>query len=509
MKSSTSDLFDLVQSLSKGEKAYFTKKALKHYGNADAAYIKLFNVLCILKEYDEIVVMKKINYRIKGSFSTLKNYLYEQILETLIDYQKNSNRIIEANRDLQELNILANRGLTGQYLKKWKKAYKNANLFEDFPYIFTLKEQLQSLQLNFVVKTDEKGLQALVRENKELLSAYNELQQVRNLYLAIQLINKQSQIRSSKQELLQVVTFEKDPILQVKYENKTFRFRFYSRMCRAILHYLSHKYDAALAILEEVQKDLLTHYFIPIAKPYMYLDFMQIYYTVTFVCKKYQAFFGFIENPIKDHFKNLEQQATIFGTRSRALLRYTNSTARYDEALQHSRAITAQLPQYNEKIPLDLRRNLIGSLAISFFVLGEYDDAFAYCKEAMALQHHAPQKDTRQFLYLFCILVAYEMDNYQILENEIKNAYHFFYRTLNLKAFEKGMISFLKKIMQHIDKNTRKVLFTELKILLDKFRKDPVSLQVFRYFNFDAWVESKIEGISYKAYMIRRVAKEQ
>jgi hypothetical protein len=508
MKSFSTDLFDLIQSLSKGERSFFTKSSLKRYGNTSAAYVKLFIAIAASREYDEAALMKKLHYKDKGAFSVLKNYCYSEILDSLIEYHKTSNRIIESNRNLQELNVLENKGLIGQYLKKWKKAYKSAVLFEEYPYIFTLKEQLQSLKLNYVIKTDEAELESLVAEDAALFSAYSELQQVKNIFLSIQLASKQSQIRS-RQELSAVQRLATHPALQLKPDKRSFRFRYYYRMCRGSINYLSHEYDAAFAILNDNKKDLLDNAFIAAASPSMYLDFLQLYYPVCFLCKQHDAFFSFIEHPLREQFSNAEQKATIFAVHSSSLLRYSSSTAQYDKAQQYALGIDKTLPGYAEKIPLDLRRNLSGSLAITFFALEQYDEAYSYCKEAMNLQHHNPQKDVRQFLYLFCILIAYELQTPVLLENEIKNAYHFFYRTKNLKPFERGMISFLKKIMQQLDKSTRRLLFTELQVLLDKFRKDPVSQQVFRYFNFDAWVASKIEGIRYRDFMTRRVREQQ
>jgi hypothetical protein len=490
MKSFSTDLFELVQALTKGEKAFFTRKAAKSATAQGKVYLKLFDLVASAKQYDEGVLLRKLKYGSdKGAFSTLKNYLYNEILQTLVEYQQNDSSLPELNRNLQILHILAGKGLTTQYLKRWNKAYKSALLYEDYPYIFILKEQLQSLKMNFVIKTDEAELNDLVREDAALFKAYSTLQEARNLYLHLQLAYQKSQIRSGKKELNPVLKLADHPVLQMRYKDQSFHFRFCYRMCHGLVNYLSHGYEQALQILEENREDIIVNYHIPASKPFMFFDFVQVYYQVCFVCKQYDRFFTLMHDPILKHFTNPDHEALLFSIHHNALLRYSLSTFRYDEALAHSAGIPKELPRHLDRIPLGQRRTLIGSMAIANFVLEQYDDAYYFCKEALSLQHQNPQEDVRQFLYLFCILIAYESKNYFVLENEIRNTYQFYYRTGKLNPFEKAMIHFLKKIMGNVDSSSRKLLFNELKALLDRFRKDPISQQVFRYFNFDAWVE--------------------
>lgn len=505
MRAASTDLYQLIQSMNKGEKAFFTRFNTTKKGEKPAAYLVLFDLLAGGGEQEEAVLMKKLKYSDQGSFSTLKNYLYNTLISSLIEYHQSSNHVVEIHRNLQELNILAGKGLTRQYLKRWKKAFKNAEWLEDYTHIFMLKEQLQLLKMNFLVRSDEEELQELVEDDARFSEAHSALQQVRNLYMQVQLHFKKSQIRSGKQELDTVLRFGSQPILQVNYKQRPFRFRYYHCMCTGIIRFLGHYYETALAVLEECRADLEAHPHIITANPYMYTDFIRVYYQVCFVQKAYEPFFSLMEAPINARFQNPEEAAFHFCMLSAARLRYSLSTARFDESRQYGAEIMTGLPRHYEKIPLDLRRNLMASLSIFCFVTCQYNDAFHYCKDAINQHYHNPQQDAQHFLYLFCILITYEMRNNLMIENEIKNAYHFFYRTGRLNPFEKGMIHFLKKIMGKFDKGSRSVLFNELRELLNRFRKDPVSQQAFRYFNFDAWVESKIEGLTYMEYRKRQV----
>ncbi len=105
------DLFDLVKSLSKGEKAYF-RKNLPASSDGDKGYLKIFEVLDGMKEYDEELLLKKLKIKKEGTaFAVAKNYLQKNILKSLQQFhaEKTVNATIYSH--LEQAEILTQKGL--------------------------------------------------------------------------------------------------------------------------------------------------------------------------------------------------------------------------------------------------------------------------------------------------------------------------------------------------------------------------------------------------------------
>ena len=83
----TDDIFELIQSLSPSERSFYKKST--RFQEGDKKYVKLFDVLTQMDEYDETRILQKLEDVIHPSqFAQLKNYLYYDLLEVL-DFYRN------------------------------------------------------------------------------------------------------------------------------------------------------------------------------------------------------------------------------------------------------------------------------------------------------------------------------------------------------------------------------------------------------------------------------------
>ena len=84
-------LFSLIQSLSAREKSYFRRYSKIHGDNPDRNYLHIYNFLEKQKEFDE----SKMKAQFSGKqfvkyLSSEKNYLFEQILTSLMNFHLNT-----------------------------------------------------------------------------------------------------------------------------------------------------------------------------------------------------------------------------------------------------------------------------------------------------------------------------------------------------------------------------------------------------------------------------------
>ena len=80
-------LFDLVKSLTRTEKAFFQKYACIHIKGEENYYVKLFDILDGMEYFDGAALCKKLGKKnMPPQLHRTKNYLYNQILNSLREY---------------------------------------------------------------------------------------------------------------------------------------------------------------------------------------------------------------------------------------------------------------------------------------------------------------------------------------------------------------------------------------------------------------------------------------
>lgn len=143
MKSST-DLFVLIKSLNRREKAYFRKFANFHKSADKNNYLKLYEAIekiDNIKNYDEINIKKQLNdKKLTSSFPVVKKYLYDTILRSLVWYNMSSSYKNEITESLLKIDILNKKTLYGLSAKIIRRA---KNLSAYYGYTHKLFELLR------------------------------------------------------------------------------------------------------------------------------------------------------------------------------------------------------------------------------------------------------------------------------------------------------------------------------------------------------------------------------
>ncbi|MCB0637661.1 MAG: hypothetical protein KDC54_13620, partial [Lewinella sp.] len=103
------DLYDLIHSLSKTEKRYFTLDAQKS-GKRTSRYLELFKVINQQEAYDEDSLKKKFGSRLADD----KTRLYEAILRSMRDYRSAKSYAARIKEMLLDAKFLYERGLYEQ-----------------------------------------------------------------------------------------------------------------------------------------------------------------------------------------------------------------------------------------------------------------------------------------------------------------------------------------------------------------------------------------------------------
>ncbi len=192
-RTSSEELFDLVKSLSKAEKAHFNMfTSAFRSGQQNEQYVRLFKVLDKAKTYDEVQILEKLKLN-KSLLPDLKNYLHKRILFSLEVYYNSKSPRAEVVSLLEQTRILMTKSLFIQARKKALKAVKLSKK-ASLPlytvealelYLFTYWRPIEELEIEQVYKE-------IFDELKELNIQIQEYFDIKQLHAEMYLLGMKS-----------------------------------------------------------------------------------------------------------------------------------------------------------------------------------------------------------------------------------------------------------------------------------------------------------------------------
>ena len=188
MKPST-ELFNLINSLSKSEKRFFKLSSSLQTGEKN--YLKLFNVIEKQSSYNEEAIKKTFaKEKFIQHLPSEKNHLYKLILKSLRGFHADNSISSILKQEIKNVEILYRKALYKECVKFIKRAKKIANDHEKFYYLFELISW-EKLLIEEAFEQGEfnKDLDLLINEEMEVIEKLRNLAEYHMIYSRIQMHN--------------------------------------------------------------------------------------------------------------------------------------------------------------------------------------------------------------------------------------------------------------------------------------------------------------------------------
>lgn len=507
----TLDLLQLVRQMSGPEKAYFKKMAKRHAHQNQALHLRLFDLIENSDHNDEELFQKKLGLTTKAHYSSLKKYLTKEILDTIIFLQRNDNPEIQLQFYVLQIGILLERNLGTLAQKLYKQAIR---LAEDFN-AFDMRMKLLLLRRRMLEHASYKEYRAESTLIDEQLRSDAEkqrnLEKNQLLFERLYTLSKASQPRMEEQQLYEIQLLEEElnetgggtePLPDILHG-----------INRQICAYLSSRFDEAATRAETILKfwegrphfiTAYPRYFLKSAEITFYNDFARrsVPAAITHWERYRQLATGHLATEL--HF--MHWILLSFNTQ----LKVFHKTGQYDAV---SRLIRQEAEQVQDAarsvLPPAEQLSVLGSIAISYFVLEQWDDAESIVQNIKDFNRQAQREDILHFSMLFYLLILYEKKEWYRLDNAAEAAYHYLYTKKKLRPFEKDLMLFIRKLPATRMNGEAKMAMSNFLQKLDAYKNDPVKQLYFLYFNYHGWLESKVMGISYRNYAEQKIREEQ
>lgn len=507
----TLDLLQLVRQMSGPEKAYFKKMAKRHAHQNQALHLRLFDLIENSDHNDEDLFQKKLGLTTKAHYSSLKKYLTKEILDTIIFLQRNDNPEIQLQFYVLQIGILLERNLGTLAQKLYKQAIRLAEEFNAFDMrmkLLMLRRRLLEHASYKEYHAESTLIDGQLREDAE---KQRNLEKNQWLFERLHTLSKAVQPRLEEEQLHEIRLLEEElneagsgaePLPGILHG-----------INRQICAYLSFRFEEAGTRSATIVEFWEAHPHFIMAYPRYFLKSAEI----TF----YNDFARKLVPDAVAHWERYKQLATgHLGTELHFMhwvllsfntqLKIFHKTGQYDAV---SRLIRQEAQQVQDAARSVLspaeQLSVMGSIAISHFVLEQWDDAENMVQSMKDFNRQVQREDIMHFSMLFHLLVLYEKKEWYRLDNAAEAAYHYLYTKKKLRPFEKDLMLFIRKLPATRMNGEAKAAMSNFLQKLDTYKNDPVKQLYFLYFNYYGWLESKVMGVSYRHYAEQKIREEQ
>jgi tetratricopeptide (TPR) repeat protein len=495
-------LFELIRSLSPSEKRYFRLFSAKHVINGKNNYMKLFDVIEGMEEYDENRVKEKLkDQALVRNLAYEKNYLYDMLSDSLHVYHLNLSRESELRKQLHLVSIYFDKSLYPHCRKLLRQIRATAEELDKHNYMYEalMWEKKLLMQISYSGIT-EVHLQKLFEETTAVAEKMKNQVAYSNLSEMLRfLIDTSGQVRSSAQKK----KFDKvirNPLL--KSETRALS-NAGKRMYNSIwMNYHFYTNGPVLKITRHTSRELQ----LLEAKPGLIEENPNLYIgvlgntIVTFLEQKnYPEATRYI-----DRLRSLPQTLKVkLPTHLRLklfVLLYSQELTLYIESGEFGKVhevieeVENGLDFFDGKIGKTHAITIYYNLMYLYLGTGEFRKALKWLNKILQFKGVDAREDIICFSKILQLIIYFELNDSEALPHVFKSTYRYLAKRKRVYKGETMILNFIRRSTQMKTKKEVIGAYTELRTNFLKLSKHPFEKNLFVYFDFVSWLESKMEN---------------
>lgn len=501
-------IFELIKSLTKAEKRYFSVYSKRHIIGEKNLYLSLFHEIDKQKKYDEkkiISSLQKKEIRLKH-FSQYKHYLYKLILQCLNIYNKDTFVDAELTELILQIKILYRKGLIGQYEKILSKAKQLAYCHQNYLKLLEIFELEKLIILSALENhrnyTMDKVVQ-LQKEENELIRIKKEIVQFEWMEIRFNLVMVEHGAVRNKEQLNLYKKIIDDPNLNSgkKPTSSVAKISYYETL--AIYNSVSRNFTEALRYHIMVKSEF------NLSTPLYLEDNIASYVSVLaniIQCAINVGEYKIAETQLQE-LKNIadkkdsgkaeikEAQTRAFIYNTLLQLRLCTHTGEIDKGKKFLASIKSEMLEFKGLMGKRNSMLLDFHIAQLYFIEADYKKALRVLNKLLNDPYLKISPQLESILKIFQIMIHLELGNDQLVEYIHNSTHQLLVKTKDLYKFEKAFLNFIKTNLNHSPTSKEfKLSLYNFRINLLEIIKDPFEQRPLDYFNFISWIDSKLAG---------------
>ncbi len=504
----SSELFDLVKSLSKSEKRFFKLSSSLQSGEKN--YLKLFDQIDKQSEYDEEEIKEVFkNESFIKHLPSEKNHLYKLILKSLRSFHSDRSISSILRQEIKNIEILFQKALYKECGKFIQRAKKKAYEHEKFYYLFELiswEKKLLEEAIEF--GQFDTNLNELIDEELEVIQKLRNLAEYQMLYSQINYLYRSGGFTRNDDERQEVENIANHPLIKGKNTAISLRATticyYIQGLCAATNRDYEHSADRFL----RVKKIMDTN---PKIKQDLAKRYVRTLKNLLYCCIEGGDLKGaekLIEDmralPNQKGFNNTDTEVKIFTASYIAELLINDRRGDFERSLKVADEIAEGIAKYGDKINKEQYIVFYYNLAYVYFGNAEYNEALKWVNLLLNDNEQLLRQDIYNFARFFNLIIHYELENYDLIEYLIKSTSRYLKKQNKDYLSEIVILKYLKKLVKNQSESSRKDVFIDFKTEFEKLLENPKEHVVLQYFDFLSWMDAHIENIQFSAAIKKR-----
>ncbi len=494
----SSELFDLIKTLTKSEKRFFKLQSSLQSG--DKNYVRLFDLIDGMDTYDE----EEIKRIFKGEkfinhLPSEKNHLYKNILKALRGYHSETSVGSSLKQEIKNIEILYNKGLFEECIKFIERAKKTAIRHEKFHYLF----ELISWEKMLLEESFEDGnfgdLNSLIRQEQEVLNKLQNLTSYHVLYSKVNYVFRSGGYSRTEENSNIISEIGEHPLIKGKNTALSQRAATICFYTQGFCHVAKgentsavEKYLIVKQILDRyphLRTDLANRYIRTISQIiHCYLELRQF--------DDAEKFIGELE--LLTDMEGFDTPDTIARIRNEQILinlkKYIYS-GRFSEGVKGMSSVADILNKAETEFNKEMSVRVYYYMAYLHFGAGLNNKALHWLNKVINDNENDLRQDLYAYTRIFNLAIHYELGNSDLLDYSIKSTLRYLQKRNRDFEIEMLILDQFKKLIKLRSIATKREQFSEFSYKLEKLSKTEDCNTLFRYFDIRSWVYSKLKSI--------------
>jgi len=496
MKPST-ELFSLIQTLTKSEKRFFKLNSSLQSGEKN--YLKLFDFIEKQSSYNEEELKA---YFSKEKFiqhlPSEKNHLYKLVLKSLRAYYSDQSVKSQLKQDIKNVEILYQKALYKECAKFVKRAKKTAADYEKFYYLFELIAwEKKLMEEDYEEGLFNHNLDDLIKEETRVIEQLRNLAEYHILYSKINYVFRSGGFTRNETERKVVEEISEYHLIKGKNTAISVRATSICYYIQGLCAASNRDYDTALinfrktkAILEKnskIKSDLPNRYIYT-------LNFLMLcYIDASDFVNAEKMYTELCELQDKKGYKSLDSEVKIFSTAAVGKMQILNKQGKFAKALEVIPEIDAKVEKYADKLNKEKLLLIDYSKAYSYFGVGDFKESLKLINGVLNDNEKQLRQDVYSFSRIFNLVIHFELGNFDFIEYESKSTSRFLNKHEKDYQIEKVFMKYIKKIAKEDFGPDKKIIFENFYAEVEELMKDPSEQVILEYFDVKSWLYSKIK----------------
>ena len=500
------DLFELIKSLTKTEKTYFKKVASQHIKGEANNYLLLFDILDKQKKSDDKDTHAQLDKVPFEQLPRLKNYLYESILKALNAYHAEHSLNAELIELLRRAEVLWQKGLYEQCAKFVKKIIKIADEHELFLIKMEALRWEQRLIYDRMSKTDaEERLEENKNNQLDTWNIYQKKIEYDYLAQAIHIKMYKDGRSRTKEDAKFFTGMINTPLIKKGDTGIT------SGTLKAAYYTIKHLHS--MAVLDRKNEIMYSDKIFEVYKEHPQLIISDIRRYVSFLfaratsrldklnCETAKETIDlFIQIP-KLYAKYCSEELVYQIQVEYCCLYFSYSilSGKFKEGLQKVAEAEELIERPNSEFFRKYRIAYLSFLISNiYFIHGNYKKA-AYWNNRILNNSNIRHLHLYPHALLYNLFIQYELNNFELIEHNLKSTHSTLVRHNVLFDFEKAILANVRKYLLNENKEDateKKRLALVYEKLYAMKQSDYLKNAVY-FFDFVTWIQSKVENKLY------------